>query len=233
MCSRSSRRPPPARRPHAARLTQCRRRLTRLAGCTPLGPVYCAGGPFPVIGGPGHASLTAFLKAWPATLASKPKALLVVSGHHEEPVATVTSAPRPELIYDYHGACLPWPCSRRLPPLHSCHLLLHRTCRCMAAAANLDHPAPAPLAALPRRLPARELQPAVYRPRQPPAGGARGGGAAGGGHRVPAGRQAGVGPRNLHPAHGAPGGAAGAEQGGSVCRAALGTARRPAALTAS
>lgn len=36
-----------------------------------------------MIGGPGHASLTAFMKAWPASLAQKPKALLVVSAHWE------------------------------------------------------------------------------------------------------------------------------------------------------
>ncbi|KAL4457727.1 hypothetical protein ABPG75_012592 [Micractinium tetrahymenae] len=61
------------------------------------------GGPFPVIGGPGHASLTAFLKAWPKSLAQQPKALLVVSGHWESDVPTVTSAPQSELIYDYYG----------------------------------------------------------------------------------------------------------------------------------
>ncbi|PSC71563.1 dioxygenase [Micractinium conductrix] len=61
------------------------------------------GGPFPVIGGPGHAGLTKFLKAWPTSLPEPPKALLVVSGHWETAVPTVTSAPRPELIYDYHG----------------------------------------------------------------------------------------------------------------------------------
>lgn len=42
-----------------------------------------AGGPLPVIGGPGHASLTSFLKAWPKSLAQQPKALLVVSAHWE------------------------------------------------------------------------------------------------------------------------------------------------------
>lgn len=36
-----------------------------------------------MIGGPGHAPLTAFLKQWPKSLAEKPKALLVVSGHWE------------------------------------------------------------------------------------------------------------------------------------------------------
>lgn len=66
-------------------------------------PHLLAGGPFPVIGGPGHAPLTAFLQSWPKTLAAPPKALLVVSAHWEEPVATVTSAARPTLLYDYSG----------------------------------------------------------------------------------------------------------------------------------
>lgn len=69
----------------------------------PAFPSLLAGGPFPVIGGPGHAGLTKFLKAWPTSLPEPPKALLVVSGHWETAVPTVTSAPRPELIYDYHG----------------------------------------------------------------------------------------------------------------------------------
>lgn len=36
-----------------------------------------------MLGGPGHASLTAFLKAWPKALPQQPKALLVVSAHWE------------------------------------------------------------------------------------------------------------------------------------------------------
>ena len=40
-----------------------------------------------MIGGPGHESLTAFLKSWPSTLAQPPKALLVISGHWEASVA--------------------------------------------------------------------------------------------------------------------------------------------------
>lgn len=62
-----------------------------------------AGGPFPVIGGPGHAGLTAFLKQYPKTLPALPKALLVVSAHWEQAVPTVSSAAQPEMVYDYSG----------------------------------------------------------------------------------------------------------------------------------
>lgn len=36
-----------------------------------------------MVGGPGHATLTAFLKRWPQQLAAKPKQILVISGHWE------------------------------------------------------------------------------------------------------------------------------------------------------
>lgn len=61
------------------------------------------GGPFPVIGGPGHQKLTAFLKSYAATLPAPPTALLVVSGHWEESTPSVTSASNPALVYDYYG----------------------------------------------------------------------------------------------------------------------------------
>jgi aromatic ring-opening dioxygenase catalytic subunit (LigB family) len=44
-----------------------------------------------------------FLEALAATLPSTPKALLVVSGHWEEPAFTASSAARPRLIFDYSG----------------------------------------------------------------------------------------------------------------------------------
>jgi len=48
------------------------------------------------------------------TLAGKPKAILVVSAHWEEPVATVLSHPNPPMLYDYYGFpkhtyALQWP----------------------------------------------------------------------------------------------------------------------------
>ncbi len=44
-----------------------------------------------------------FLEELPGTLPERPKALLVVSGHWEEPAFTVSAAERPELIFDYTG----------------------------------------------------------------------------------------------------------------------------------
>jgi aromatic ring-opening dioxygenase catalytic subunit (LigB family) len=44
-----------------------------------------------------------FLEGVAATLPEKPKAMVVVSGHWEEPVFTASAAARPELIYDYSG----------------------------------------------------------------------------------------------------------------------------------
>jgi len=45
----------------------------------------------------------AFLKALPASLPVKPKALLVISGHWEEREFTVQSNPAPPLLFDYAG----------------------------------------------------------------------------------------------------------------------------------
>ncbi|MDB5448468.1 MAG: extradiol ring-cleavage dioxygenase, class enzyme subunit [Phenylobacterium sp.] len=45
----------------------------------------------------------AWLKGLLADLPERPKAILVVSGHWEEPVFTVGSGERPELIFDYYG----------------------------------------------------------------------------------------------------------------------------------
>lgn len=44
-----------------------------------------------------------FLEGLAATLPAPPKALLVVSGHWEEPVFTAGSGARPQLIFDYSG----------------------------------------------------------------------------------------------------------------------------------
>ena len=44
-----------------------------------------------------------WLKGLLATLPARPKAILLVSGHWEEPVFTVGSGQHPPLIFDYHG----------------------------------------------------------------------------------------------------------------------------------
>jgi len=44
-----------------------------------------------------------FLEGLAATLPASPRALLVISGHWEEPAFTVSTAPHPELIFDYYG----------------------------------------------------------------------------------------------------------------------------------
>ena len=44
-----------------------------------------------------------WLKGLVASLPARPKAILVVSGHWEEPQFTVGSGERPELIFDYYG----------------------------------------------------------------------------------------------------------------------------------
>jgi aromatic ring-opening dioxygenase catalytic subunit (LigB family) len=45
----------------------------------------------------------AWLKSIVSSLPERPKAIIVISGHWEEPVFTVASAPAPEMIYDYTG----------------------------------------------------------------------------------------------------------------------------------
>jgi aromatic ring-opening dioxygenase catalytic subunit (LigB family) len=44
-----------------------------------------------------------FLESISASLPAQPKALLVISGHWEEPAFTAGSAPAPKLLYDYSG----------------------------------------------------------------------------------------------------------------------------------
>jgi len=45
----------------------------------------------------------AFLQTLPGSLPEKPRALLVISGHWEEPVFTVQDNPAPGLLFDYYG----------------------------------------------------------------------------------------------------------------------------------
>jgi aromatic ring-opening dioxygenase catalytic subunit (LigB family) len=65
------------------------------------------GGPWPFVDlGFGKAdvdALASYLRTVRAVPKSKPRALLVVSAHWEEPVPTVMTAPQPPLYYDYYG----------------------------------------------------------------------------------------------------------------------------------
>ncbi len=64
------------------------------------------GGPWPWLDGPfreGFAWLEASLKALPGQLPARPRAVLVVSGHWEEPQFTVSTAAQPGMVYDYYG----------------------------------------------------------------------------------------------------------------------------------
>lgn len=60
------------------------------------------GGPLPLLGDGGHHAMVRFLEGVRRELV-RPRAILVVSAHWEEPVATVTSGAHPQLIYDYSG----------------------------------------------------------------------------------------------------------------------------------
>jgi len=48
-------------------------------------------------------STAAWLRALPGTLPQRPKAIVVISGHWEEPVFAAASVAAPSLIYDYTG----------------------------------------------------------------------------------------------------------------------------------
>lgn len=65
------------------------------------------GGPWPFVKVPGMdgkmESLREYLVNLPASLPSRPKALLVISAHWEEKVPTVQSSAAPPMLYDYSG----------------------------------------------------------------------------------------------------------------------------------
>lgn len=60
------------------------------------------GGPRPLFDDPEHRELIQFLRQIPEE-APKPEAILVISAHWEEPVATLTSGDAPDLYYDYYN----------------------------------------------------------------------------------------------------------------------------------
>ncbi len=60
------------------------------------------GGPLPILGDPGHAAMIGFMRRLPETL-RKPDAIVVISAHWEEKVATLLGAAMPPMFYDYYG----------------------------------------------------------------------------------------------------------------------------------
>jgi aromatic ring-opening dioxygenase catalytic subunit (LigB family) len=72
-------------------------------------PVYFishGGGPWSYMDGPSraaYAKLEAALAAMPRQIGVTPQAVLMISAHWEEPEFTLTSNPKPPMIYDYGG----------------------------------------------------------------------------------------------------------------------------------
>ncbi len=60
------------------------------------------GGPLPILGNPRHQAMVDFMRWLPSQL-RKPEAILVISAHWEEGVATPLGANNPPLYYDYYG----------------------------------------------------------------------------------------------------------------------------------
>lgn len=60
------------------------------------------GGPMPLLNDPGHANMVTHLQGLTKKL-GKPSAILMISAHWEETVATITSGTAPKMIYDYYG----------------------------------------------------------------------------------------------------------------------------------
>ncbi len=72
--------------------------------CYPSKVLYIphGGGPLPLLHDPGHHDLADFLKHLAPTL-GRPEAIVVISAHWEEDIATLTGGEHPDLIYDYSG----------------------------------------------------------------------------------------------------------------------------------
>jgi len=60
------------------------------------------GGPLPILGDPGHKAMIDFMRQLPSQL-KKPDAVLVISAHWEEGVATLLGSHSPPMFYDYYG----------------------------------------------------------------------------------------------------------------------------------
>lgn len=60
------------------------------------------GGPLPILGDAGHKAMVDFMIELPSKL-RQPDAILVISAHWEENVATLLGARNPSMLYDYYG----------------------------------------------------------------------------------------------------------------------------------
>jgi len=60
------------------------------------------GGPLPILGDASHRAMMDFMRRLPSQL-RKPAAILVVSAHWEERLATLLGASMPPMFYDYYG----------------------------------------------------------------------------------------------------------------------------------
>lgn len=76
--------------------------MTRSNALMPVLFVPHGGGPMPLLGEPNHRELIAFMRAVIADL-PRPEAILVITAHWEEDVATISSSPAPGMFYDYYG----------------------------------------------------------------------------------------------------------------------------------
>jgi 4,5-DOPA dioxygenase extradiol len=60
------------------------------------------GGPLPILGDASHKAMVEFMEQLPSLL-RKPDAILVISAHWEEDIATLLGAQNPSMFYDYYG----------------------------------------------------------------------------------------------------------------------------------
>lgn len=60
------------------------------------------GGPMPLLNDVNHKELRAFLTSVTAPMPT-PKAIVLITAHWEESVVTLSSSPKPSILYDYYG----------------------------------------------------------------------------------------------------------------------------------
>jgi len=60
------------------------------------------GGPLPILGDESHKAMVDFMARLSSQIA-RPEAIIVISAHWEESVATVLGSPNPPMFYDYYG----------------------------------------------------------------------------------------------------------------------------------